>query len=44
MKETIGLVPQVFYDLIGRVIPGAATILAGLVLLTIGVLWMPWPC
>ena len=34
MKDTFGLVPQVFYDLIGRVAPGAATILAGLVLLS----------
>lgn len=34
MKESFGLVPQVFYDMIGRVAPGAATLLAGLVLLT----------
>src|SRR5688500_531346 len=34
MKDTFGLVPQVFYDMIGRVAPGAATILTGLVLLS----------
>jgi hypothetical protein len=34
MKETFGMVPQVFYDLIGRVLPGAATILGGLIILS----------
>jgi hypothetical protein len=33
MKETFSLIPQVFYDLIGRVLPGAATILGALIIL-----------
>ncbi len=36
MKDTLGLIPQVFYDLIGRVVPGAATLIAGSVLLKNG--------
>lgn len=32
MKETIGLIPQVFYDLIGRVFPGSAVLAAGLLI------------
>jgi hypothetical protein len=33
MKETLGIVPQVFYDLIGRVVPGAAILVVGVALL-----------
>src|SRR5437899_2214367 len=32
MKEALGLIPQVFYDLIGRVAPGAAILTAALFL------------
>ncbi len=34
MKEVLGLIPHVFYDLIGRVAPGAATLFMGVVFFT----------
>src|SRR5437764_13559676 len=34
MKDVLGLIPHVFYDVIGRIAPGAATLFMGVVLLT----------